>query len=106
VVCGAAVGYKRSKKRREDDRRYSLTVGALGTSVTLLMSSSGPLVVSKGFKIAANSGLNPQSPAFQSAQQSCRKLLPSGGPPGQVPEKREARSTKHAQCIRAHGVPN
>jgi hypothetical protein len=38
-----------------------------------------PVPGSGGVKLDAGSTVNPQSPAFQSAQQSCTKLLPGGG---------------------------
>jgi hypothetical protein len=45
---------------------------------------------------------------FQSAQLSCRHLLPNGGrPPSQAERQRvKAESLQFAQCVRAHGVPN
>jgi hypothetical protein len=51
-----------------------------------------------------SSGLDPQSPAFQTAQQSCKPLLPGGGPPAQLPESARLESLRFAQCMRAHGV--
>ena len=48
-----------------------------------------------------------QSPAFQSAAQTCRsKLRPGGGPHGGIPESTRLSLLHHAQCMRAHGVPN
>jgi hypothetical protein len=49
-------------------------------------------------------------PHFNSAQQACRKLLPTGGPgsSGSAPlsPSEQAQVLKLAACIRAHGVPN
>jgi hypothetical protein len=59
-----------------------------------------------GINISPGSGLDPQSPAFQSAQQSCKKLLPGGGPPAHVPESVKLTELKFAQCMHSHGVPN
>ncbi len=48
-----------------------------------------------------------QSPAFQSAARTCRKLLPGGaGGRGGVSESTRLSLLKHAECMRAHGVPN
>ena len=48
-----------------------------------------------------------QSPAFQSAAQTCRsKLQPGGGPHGGISESTRLSLLHHAQCMRAHGVPN
>jgi hypothetical protein len=48
------------------------------------------------------------SPKFKSADQSCRKLLPNGGPGNQpvVSPAEQSRYLKAAACIRSHGVPN
>lgn len=59
-----------------------------------------------GVHIGPGLGLNPQAPAFQQAQQACRHLLPGGGPPRHVSEILKIRLFRHAQCMRAHGVPN
>lgn len=50
-------------------------------------------------------GINPRSPAFQTAQKACFKLLPGGGPqshPASVEEIRQA--DRAAQCMREHGI--
>lgn len=57
-----------------------------------------------GIKITVGSGLNPQTPAFQRAQNLCRKDLPGGGPPRVVPESVKLQLISHAECMRAHGV--
>lgn len=58
-----------------------------------------------GIQIGSGSGINPQSPAFQSAQAVCQKLLPGGGP-GRGPgsEQRKLRLLRLAQCMRRHGI--
>ena len=59
-----------------------------------------------GIQIPANSGINPQSPAFQTAQNQCMKLLPGGGPlHGPVSESRKLQMLSLARCMRTHGVP-
>ncbi len=58
-----------------------------------------------GIQIPDNSGINPRSPAFQSAQRACVKLLPGGGPGrGHVSESRKLELLKLAQCMRGHGI--
>jgi hypothetical protein len=49
------------------------------------------------------SGINPQSPAFESAQQACFKLLPGGGP-GAHPTQAMAQALQVSECMRRHGV--
>jgi hypothetical protein len=62
-------------------------------------AAGGPLVIPNG--------LNANAPAFQSAQHTCDKLLPSGGGPGGKPsESARLAMVAIARCIRAHGVPN
>jgi hypothetical protein len=51
-------------------------------------------------------GLDPRSPAFQSAQQACKKLLPNGGTPRQLTAGDKQQFLKFAACMRTHGVPN
>lgn len=40
-----------------------------------------------GLQIPAGSGIDPQSPAFRSAQAACAKLQPFGGPGSQHPNR-------------------
>jgi hypothetical protein len=47
-----------------------------------------------------------QSPAFQSATGLCRARLSGGGPRGGIPESTRLSMLHHAECMRAHGVPN
>jgi hypothetical protein len=47
-----------------------------------------------------------KSPAFQSAQQACRKLLPTKGPPPHMTARELSRAFVFAKCMRAHGVPS
>jgi hypothetical protein len=58
-----------------------------------------------GIHISSSSGINPQSPGFQAAQNACSKLLPGGGPgKGQAPESRKLAMVKLAECMRKHGL--
>lgn len=58
-----------------------------------------------GIQISSSSGINPQSPAFQSAQNACSKLMPGGGPlKGPASESRKLAMLKLSQCMRAHGL--
>jgi hypothetical protein len=63
-----------------------------------------PSTAGGGIKIGSNSGINPFSPAFQSAQASCRKLLPGGGPPRVASAQDKARMLQTSQCMRQHGI--
>jgi hypothetical protein len=47
-----------------------------------------------------------QSPVFQSAQQACRHLMPTKGPPPHMTASELSRAFTFARCMRAHGVPS
>jgi hypothetical protein len=52
-------------------------------------------------------GANPESPAFQKAQSTCKTLLPNLGLPGEGPPASAQtfdRLVKIARCMRRHGV--
>lgn len=52
-----------------------------------------------------SSGINPQSPAFRSAQAACAKLTPGGGPGrGPISESRKLAMLRLARCMRSHGM--
>lgn len=58
-----------------------------------------------GIHFDQSSGINPQSPAFRSAQTACAKFLPGGGPGGgRVSESRKLAMLRLAECMRTHGV--
>jgi hypothetical protein len=50
--------------------------------------------------------LNPQAPAFQSAQSACKHLLPGGGRSGPVPLSVRRKALQFAACMRRHGIRN
>lgn len=57
--------------------------------------------------IGPGSGIDPQSPAFQAAQQACRHLLPGGGPGAGHPTAQARQAMlQTARCMRAHGIPD
>ena len=50
-------------------------------------------------------GINPTSPSFESAQATCQKKLPGGGPPTGPPSKQDiAQMVAVSRCMRQHGV--
>ena len=58
-----------------------------------------------GIQLAPSSAINTQSPAFQSAQSACQKLLPGGLPGvGGHSATRIKQGVKLAECMRAHGL--
>lgn len=61
-------------------------------------SGSGPSLKINGVPVNA--------PAFQSAQQACRSLLPNGGRPPQLSASQRQAMLQFSQCMRAHGLTN
>jgi hypothetical protein len=58
-----------------------------------------------GIEIGSGSGVDTQSRAYKSAQQSCKDLLPGGGQPTQTEQQHEiALLLQVSQCMRAHGI--
>jgi hypothetical protein len=63
-----------------------------------------PNGVGGGFNLNGT-GINPQSPAFESAQQTCFRLLPGGGPGAQHSTAQAmAQALQVSECMRGHGV--
>lgn len=58
-----------------------------------------------GGGIRIGPGINPASPAFRSAQASCRGLLPGGGPGSGHPSAQARTQMLHlSECMRQHGI--
>jgi hypothetical protein len=58
-----------------------------------------------GIHIPDGSGISPRSPAFQSAQQACAKLLPGGGPGSHhASEQQKLQMLQTSECMRQHGI--
>jgi hypothetical protein len=51
-------------------------------------------------------GLDPTSPAFQSAQHACQSKLPNGGQPQPLSASRRSAMLHFSQCMRSHGLTN
>ena len=60
-----------------------------------------------GGGIPAGSGINPQSPAFQSAESACTSLVPRPvGEPSEASEQQKLRMLADSECMRRHGLPS
>ncbi|MBV8432156.1 MAG: hypothetical protein JO244_13395 [Solirubrobacterales bacterium] len=57
-------------------------------------------------EIGPGSGINPRSPAFQRAQQACRRYVPSFPVPGTMSAGQRRRALAFAECLRTHGQPD
>jgi hypothetical protein len=51
----------------------------------------------------ASAGIDPQSPAYRSARQSCLRLAPGGNAGSQASESQVLASLTFAKCMRTHG---
>jgi hypothetical protein len=49
---------------------------------------------------------NPQSPAFETAQNACKKYLPDKGQPPVTSAADRARAVAFSKCMRTHGEPD
>jgi hypothetical protein len=54
----------------------------------------------------ASSGIDRMSPAYISADKTCRPLLPGGVPTPAQTQQALAKALKFSRCMRSHGVPN
>lgn len=59
-----------------------------------------------GLQITPSSGVNPKSPAFQTAQQECKRYLPNFTAPGTMSASQRRHAVAFAECMRAHGQPD
>jgi hypothetical protein len=54
-----------------------------------------------------DSGIDPNSPEFQAAQEACQDLAPQGGPGGGAANPQlEEQVLEYAKCMRENGVPD
>jgi hypothetical protein len=56
--------------------------------------------------IAIPSSINPQAPAFQAAERSCKQVLSGGSPSAPITEGEKLSALAQARCMRKHGVPS
>jgi hypothetical protein len=54
----------------------------------------------------AGTGINPQSPAFKTARQTCSRLTPAGSGVPQATESQFLAALRFAKCMRTHGLPD
>jgi len=50
--------------------------------------------------------VDPESPAFQTAQKACQKYLPNDGQPRPMSAADRVRAVAFAKCMRTHGEPD
>lgn len=89
-----------SSNKQQDALKFSECMRAHGVSNYPDPGSNGAISISGG----PGSGLDPNSPTFQSAQKACQGLLPH--PSAQQIQQAEQNALKYSQCMRSHGVTN
>lgn len=104
AACGSASNDQKTNtgKRSSDALAFSQCMRSHGVANFPDPSGSGGGVQ---FSFGSGSGINPQSPAFKSAQTSCKHLLPGGGPgSGHPSPQARAQMLQIAKCMRSHGI--
>lgn len=96
-ACGASSKKSAAKSVRSAPIAFSNCMRARG--VTNFPDPAG----GGGVNIAGT-GIDPQSPAFKSAQAACFKLMPGGGPKTHATSQQIRDATETAECMRKHGV--
>jgi hypothetical protein len=87
-----------SSNEQQDGLKFSQCMRAHGVTNFPDPGSDG------GISINSMSGLDPNSPAFQTAQKACQGLLPKPSP--QQIQQAEQNALKFSECMRSHGVSN
>ncbi len=80
------------------------TNAAIGIQFAQCMRANGVPNFPDG-PITPASGVNLNSPAFESAQAACKKYLPRYAPPPPTPRSVVRQEFALARCMRANGVP-
>jgi hypothetical protein len=108
TAAGSSGGSGSSASPDSQAVAYSACVRAHGVP-----NFPNPKVSTNGNEVKVAIGINPaisSNPRFKSAQQTCSKLLPNGGPGGegnhQIGPQEQSQYLKAAACIRSHGIPN
>ena len=85
--------------KMQDGAKFSACMRKNGVPNFPDPSATGVVTINGG------SGIDPSSPKFRAAQQTCRKVLPNGGQPSpQEIEKAERAALRFSACMRSHGL--
>jgi hypothetical protein len=82
-------------------------IAALGTYSACMRANGVPNFPNPNSSgVIQGSGIDPNTPQFQSASGKCQKDLPNGGQPTPAEQaKLEAAALAYSACMRSHGVP-
>lgn len=100
AACGSSGRPKAHDAAFAQGLKFSNCMRAHGASNFPDPSSGG------GIKLVPGSGLNPQSPSFQSAQRACSKYAPGPAAPPKMSASDRRKAVKFAECMRANGEPD
>jgi hypothetical protein len=108
TAAGASGGLGSSASPGSQAVAYSACMRAHGVP-----DFPNPKISSHGNEVRVAIGVTPTitgNPRFKSAQRTCNKLLPGGGPGEssnhQVTPQEQSQYLKAAACVRSHGIPN
>jgi hypothetical protein len=113
TACGGSSGQgvaqadSASGSRSDLNRRFSACMRKNGVPNFPDPDSDGHIRITGGKTANGRKfGLDPNSPQFRRAQQSCRRFQPNGGKPDpQQVANDQQQALKFSQCMRSHGVP-
>ena len=94
AACGSSV-----KPHAANPRAIEFAACMRAHGVPSFPDSSG----GRGAISLAPAGINPQSPAYTSARQACRRLAPGGNAGSQATETQVLAAMAFAKCMRSHG---
>ena len=104
-ACGGAAASQAQLGATDDKYAASLAYSHCMRSHGVT-NFADPKRVGGGIQVSGSaSGIDPRSPLFTSAEQSCRRLLPGGGRPTHSGQQRAlARMLHVSRCMRAHRI--
>ena len=100
AACGSSGGAETTAAGADPGLEFSQCMRAHGVTNFPDPGANG------GIDISPGSGLNPSSPTFQSARQTCGKIIPDKGSPPTMSASARRAAVRFAECMRAHGVPD
>jgi hypothetical protein len=103
LACALALPACGSSSKQRADRAGNTRI-AFSTCMRAHGVPNFPDPAGGGGLNIAGTGINPQSPAFKSAQAECFKLMPGGGPSTHGSAQQIKQATEAAECMRKHGV--
>ena len=109
VLLGCAIALAACGSSSKPKSTVDLGTSPQGVKYSDCMRSHGvpdfPDLNANG-SVSLPSSINPQSPAFQSAEGTCASLRPQDSPPPPITLAQQKSFTANAKCMRKHGIPD